>query len=489
MSLKLQNILVVAICLLYIAASSFLVVRENYFLFLIPPAVALIYLALFRYEFFFLLIVFLTPLSVELRRFFPGTPLDLHLPTEPLIALALMMFVAKLLIKEDYDKRIFIHPLSVLIILSLIWMFITSITSSMPFISFKAFAVRFWFTGVFYFLAIFVFQRLRRIRDFLWLYILPLSLVILYALYRHSGYGFFDQKSAAWVVSPFYNDHTAYGSALAMFIPVLFVFLSPGMSRGSKQFFTGLLMVLFFTGVLFSYSRAVWLSLILTGVLWAIIYLKLSRLTIFSLAILFSVSGWFIRGEVIRHVEQTRQESSSDFTEHVRSIVNIRSDASNMERLNRWKAALEMTAEKPLTGWGPGTFMFQYAPFQKSYSRTIISTNMAEGGNVHSEYLGPLVESGIPALLLFLAIAAYAFFTGIKIYRRSQKKVIRRIALGVLMGLSTYLIHGFLNNFLETDKAAVPFWGFIAILVSIDLYYLPAENNKPVRSPNNEGIS
>jgi hypothetical protein len=30
-----------------------------------------------------------------------------------------------------------------------------------------------------------------------------------------------------------------------------------------------------------------------------------------------------------------------------------------------------------------------------------------------------------------------------------------------------------MNDFLDTDKASVAFWGFIAILVALDLYYLP----------------
>jgi len=33
-----------------------------------------------------------------------------------------------------------------------------------------------------------------------------------------------------------------------------------------------------------------------------------------------------------------------------------------------------------------------------------------------------------------------------------------------LFSMSTYFIHAFLNNFLDTDKAAVPIYGMIAIL-------------------------
>ena len=33
----------------------------------------------------------------------------------------------------------------------------------------------------------------------------------------------------------------------------------------------------------------------------------------------------------------------------------------------------------------------------------------------------------------------------------------------------TYFIHGVLNNYLDTDKASALFWGFLAILVAMDL--------------------
>src|SRR3712207_8519792 len=46
-----------------------------------------------------------------------------------------------------------------------------------------------------------------------------LLIVVIYTTFRHSAFNFND-KAADWVVSPFYNDHTAYGAALAMFIPV-----------------------------------------------------------------------------------------------------------------------------------------------------------------------------------------------------------------------------------------------------------------------------
>jgi putative inorganic carbon (HCO3(-)) transporter len=47
--------------------------------------------------------------------------------------------------------------------------------------------------------------------------------------------------------------------------------------------------------------------------------------------------------------------------------------------------------------------------------------------------------------------------------------------VSVFLGLTTYYLHGALNNFLDTDKVAVPFWAFTAIVVLMDLRYPPAE--------------
>ena len=51
----------------------------------------------------------------------------------------------------------------------------------------------------------------------------------------------------------------------------------------------------------------------------------------------------------------------------------------------------------------------------------------------------------------------------------------RSVVLVTLLGFVTYIVHGALNDFLDTDKASVPFWGFIAMLVAIDVYHRDKE--------------
>jgi O-antigen ligase len=127
-----------------------------------------------------------------------------------------------------------------------------------------------------------------------------------------------------------------------------------------------------------------------------------------------------------------------------------------------------MFQQKPLVGWGPGTYMFQYAPFQKQSEKSLISTNAGTNGNAHSEYLGPLSEQGILGIVWVIALLFAVLNTGFRVVYNNKNKTQRTLAVLLLTGLVTYFVHGFLNNFLDTDKLSIPFWGFIAALVYLD---------------------
>ena len=190
--------------------------------------------------------------------------------------------------------------------------------------------------------------------------------------------------------------------------------------------------------------------------------------------------------DIVMQLEQNRQDTSNNLEEHIQSISNISTDASNLERLNRWNSAFRMFEERPMFGWGPGTYAFIYAPFQLSGEKTIISTNAGDLGNAHSEYIGPLAESGVLGSVTFLFIFGTIIWTGWRLYYKLPKGVHRGVLLSVFLGLVTYFIHGFMNNFLDTDKASVPFWAFAAMLVAADLYYPQKEEEKKVAAAEAE---
>jgi O-antigen ligase len=143
-----------------------------------------------------------------------------------------------------------------------------------------------------------------------------------------------------------------------------------------------------------------------------------------------------------------------------------------------------MFEDRPVFGYGPGTYMFNYGAYQLKADRTIISTNSADGGNAHSEYLGPLAESGFMGLVSFLLLMATVMYTAVHAYSRTNDKRLKTLLMSSLLGLITYYIHGTLNNFLDTDKLSVPFWGFTAIIVAIDIY--TRKNSDEAELPENK---
>ena len=112
----------------------------------------------------------------------------------------------------------------------------------------------------------------------------------------------------------------------------------------------------------------------------------------------------------------TQEHTTEDFSEKLQSATNVTTDASNLERLNRWSCAWEMFKERPVMGFGPGTYAFEYASFQDPEKLTIISTNFGNLGNAHSEYLHSLSETGLPGLICVLALISALFYKGIRLY-------------------------------------------------------------------------
>ena len=457
---------------IFVLLNTYLVYKEIYYGIIVPIACIMLIMYIFSLEKILLLAVFVTPLAVDIGNYDMGV--SISIPSEPLLIGILFFFILKILLEGGIEGRIIRHPVTLAILFNLSWMLITSITSDIPIVSFKYLLSRLWFIIPIYFGGLMLFRVKTNIRLFVWAYASALILVVFYTTYIHMGYGF-SEKAGHWVMSPFYNDHTAYGVILALFVPVMFGMAVDKTVSYQQRIFAVIALLILLIALYLSYSRAAWVS-----VGFAIGVLVLVKLRIKFKWIALSIAGLLIifftfQFEILDKLEKNKQDASANFIEHLQSISNISSDASNLERINRWQAALRMFVEKPLVGWGPGTYQFEYAPFQRSKEKTIISTNLGDQGNSHSEYIGPLAESGIPGLLSVLFILVTVIYTGLKVYRKAKSNQTRLLALSATLGLITYFVHGTLNNFLNTDKASVPFWGFVAIIVALDLYYSSEE--------------
>jgi O-antigen ligase len=430
----------------------------------------IVLLAIFSFDKILYVVVFFTPLSLQLSEIMPGLPFDMSLPTEPLLFGILLLFLMKFILMGQFDRDIMKHPVTLAIYFSLFWILVTSLTSTMPVVSLKFFLSRLWFVVGFYLLTAKIFESGKKVEFYIWLYTIPLMIVIFYSTYRHLGYGLWDKQAAHFVVNPFYNDHTSYGAVIAMYLPFLFGFSFTKIYTPTTKIVIYIVLGILLLGLTLSYARAAWLSMLAALAIWAFMRLKIRFKPLFITFLVLLSLIFIFQGQILMYLERNNTESSANLGDHLTSVSNISSDASNLERINRWSCAIRMFEDKPFFGYGPATYMFNYAPYQLKANRTIISTNSANRGNAHSEYLGPLAESGLLGLLSFLILMVTILYTGIHAYSRTNDKRLKTLLMSSLLGLITYFIHGTMNNFLDTDKLSVPFWGFTAIIVAIDIH-------------------
>ena len=454
----------------------FLAILFSYFiwfdlaaLYLFPIALLLMYLAIFQTEILFLSLAFFTPFSINIEEF--SKSFGLFIPTEPLL-FGLMLILLFFQFKTPFvDKQIWKHPIIISVIVFISWMFVTAITSSNVLVSFKFIFSKLWFIVPILFFGTHFFKKEANRNWFILLFIIATTCTIIYTLIHHSTYDF-GEKAGHWVMSPFFKDHTIYGAIIAMIIPLLLSwYFSEKYAPLIQISLIGIIIIVFF-GLYFSYTRAAWLSIAIAIIVGLIIHFKVNfKLLLFlaSVAFIFLFFQWdTIQMELARN---THEHTTEAFDERIQSAANVTTDASNLERINRWNCALSMFQQRPIFGYGPGTYALEYAPFQEAKNLTIISTNFGDMGNAHSEYLGALAEMGLIGLLTFIAFVIAIFYSAIQLYYSwpADDKQTRIKIFGMILSLTTYFSHAFLNNFLDTDKAAIPVLAMCSIIIVLDL--------------------
>jgi O-antigen ligase len=466
-----------------------MIVLQLYYAVLVPAALLFVILAILSVDRYLLAIVLFVPLSIPLSQLLDGLSIDMYLPTEPMLAGLLLLFVIKYFMGDRIDTRILRHPVTLAVYFHLAWMFITSLTSTDLLVSFKLLASRLWFVVGFYLLAAQMFKTERKMFQYLWFFIIPLTAVVLYTVISHIPHGLNNQVMAHSVCRPFYKDHTSYGATLGLVLPVLVgLFLLIKKEHALSRVLMVLLVLLMVLATVVSYTRATWLSIIAAAGVWAVIRLRIRFEIVLAGAVILVALFLSVRTQLIMELEKNRVESSGELAEHVQSMSNISTDQSNLERLNRWSCAYRMWKDKPVFGFGPGTYQFKYGPYQRSYEKTRISTDFGTRGNAHSEYLGPLSEGGIFGLLSILLVIGSTIYTGIRVHYTARQGRLRVFSLALMVGLLSYYFHGLLNNFLDTDKISVLFWGYTAMLVAMDLYHrdMTGEERTPEVSGNRD---
>lgn len=403
---------------------------------------------------------------------------QLNVPSEPIIGILAILLLYVLDIHALKSARLLRHPVTIVLMTYHAWMICMIPFSSDVVVSAKYVMVNCAHFWVFFFGVCYVVQRLdTSILAWARLYGLSFLLIMVYTLIRHSALNFRLDASPI-VAQPFYSDHALVSASAAFLIPFFFI---RDKVRPYWNVFSIIFIVLAGLVIYFSYCRATVLSLLVGCLLYVLIKIfKISfRLLLTGMLAMFSV----LIVTLILLLNDQRTDSveikKNTWRDQFKSIANVTTDVSNLERINRYHCAFRMWKARPLTGFGPGTFQTAFLPFQHSEEMTRISVTTersvdgkahptGRGGGAHSEYLQALAEMGSFGLVAWLALMFVSLYYGLKLYYE-KAYLNHQIVLAVIVSLVVFFTHALINNFLHNEEIAVLFWMALSILVIMDL--------------------
>ena len=421
-----------------------------------------------RLELFLLkVLVFCLPFSVELN--ISGESRILF-PTEILIGLLAVLLAMDLLKNVSVLNMPFYREFLWTIPLIAAYLFFI-VFSEIPYVSAKFSIVNIFYILVFFVLQVRLFKRDQNLFP-------QLLLIYSLGLVAVTGWAVFRYHSLEWnpvvvpgIFKPFYNDHTILGASAAI-LAVFWLCFSFFAKRLISRFVSVGFSVFFLLLVFFSGSRAAFLSLFFSAFTGVLFLLRFRTRHVLGMGLLLFLMAFVFSGTIRERLQTNLSQSRNHYSSHVEHFLsagNISTDASNLERMNRWVSAWRMFIARPLTGFGPGTYQFTYIPFQEESLKTHLSVKDPwdipenSGGTAHSEYLLILSEMGILGLAALLLFFGRLVFIALdKSHHHHQKVKI----MAAFLALSGYWFHALFNNFLNTEKFAFLFWGMAAWLVA-----------------------
>lgn len=423
---------------------------------------------LFNWKNAFWILLFVLPISVH--TVFQGGLLSLTLPAEPMMWMLLLAGFFWIVEKERLNWNVLLNPLVIVILLQFLWLIPSVIYSEKIILSFKFLLAKSWVIFCFFLLPMYVFRSKKDFKKAFVILFIPVLISVVIILCRHAYMGFlFSEMNRA--VDIIYYNHVEYATLISMFFPILIV--SFALAKKSAAWVRILIIfciLIFLAGIYFSFARAAMLAVLFAFLIASAIRYRFAKfimpaiyaIIIFGFCFLVYNSNYT---KLRPHFERTYYHKT--FSSHLLATFKGR-DLSSMERLYRWIAAVRMSNDRPLTGFGPNAFYYHYKPYTLNSFRTY-SSNNEEKSTTHNYFLYILTEQGFPGMILYAVLIALIFSRAQKIYHSSEDSFDRACVMAITMMLAACFINNCFSELLETPKIGPLFYLGISLLVILDV--------------------
>ncbi len=291
-----------------------------------------------------------------------------------------------------------------------------------------------------------IFCSRRRVREF----VLAMSVfgfaIAVFALVQDLSHS----EKIYWLVTPYgvstarygpYANHNHYAGLMEMLVPLAGA--AAVLERGGKRVLLLFAMTMMAVSIILSRSRGGMLGLVVEIVLICVLLFRMNGRRRATLTVIAIVAAVVLLALLV----------GND------SVISRVTEAPDNYRLAIYRDCLRMWVQKPVFGFGWGTFSTVYPQYRSFFTNLFVN-------NAHNDYLELLVEMGLAGMVL----AGWFLFA---VFRGGLRKIFDQddyegsvLAVGMIAGMSAILAHSMLDFNLHIPANAALFYALCAAAAS-----------------------
>jgi len=281
-------------------------------------------------------------------------------------------------------------------------------------------------------------------------------------------YWFYPLSQGGWIYGPYVN-HNHYAGLMELLVPIPLVLSLTRLTEDKERIAAGVAAAVMVVTIFLSGSRGGMLAIFVELAVLAIFLFQQKRgvpvaigLGAFAVVLVVMLT-WLGGKELTARVSTISTESRTEISGGMRSSID--------------RDTLHMFRQRPVLGWGLGTFPTVYPQFRTFYTNFFVN-------EAHNDYLQLLAETGV------LGFATMIWFL-IALYRRAlpqighwMSEVNGAVTLACTLSISGILVHSLFDFNLQIPANAALFYVFCVIAAAPPLFER-SRRRKPA-APSNE---
>lgn len=354
-------------------------------------------------------------------------------------------------------------PLNLPVICFIGWNLISALTAQYYYASFNGFGRLATYVFMYY-LIVCYFREKVQINRLLTVTFVGAFLTCVYGMLQHYGIDWVNWYPKEVRIISSLGNPTFFAAYLVILIPISINLFLENKSLAVRVIL-GLLSGLMYLCLLFTYTRAAWLGLMVAVAIDVLLlvgligfrYISKTRATLYA-----GIMAVFL--VLLTVVAMYQSPASMGVKQRLASSFQTQ-EASNVQRIVIWKDALTMFKAHPAFGVGVGCFEVnsKYMPpqFYSTGSGVIVDHS-------HNELLEQAAETGVVGVALFLWLCGTCIWMVVRVMRNSNDDYRRYLAGGLLCGLIAFMIQNMAGLTMRYTFGGMLFWMALAIIAVIE---------------------